>query len=111
MLRVGGLCVLGDARLAEGEDDPGDVTRCLGFDEDPETVFARARASSVMLPLWSLPTGTPWLPTRRTLWWTQRSPAGSPSDQTSTRTVQARPVLCLAGWPRRSPDTAGCQDR
>jgi hypothetical protein len=40
MLRVGGLCVLGDARLAEGEDDPGDVTRCLGFDEDPETVFA-----------------------------------------------------------------------
>ena len=43
MLRVGGLCVLGDARLAEGEDDPGDVTRCLGIDEDPETVFARCQ--------------------------------------------------------------------
>ena len=40
MLRVGGACAPGDARLAKGEDDPGDVTRCLGIDEDPETVLA-----------------------------------------------------------------------
>jgi len=48
-----------------------------------------ASASSVMLPLWSLPTTAPWLPTCMTPWWMQRSPAGSSSDQTSTRTVQA----------------------
>jgi hypothetical protein len=40
MLRVGGVCALGEVRLAEGEDDPGDVTCCLGIHEDPETVFA-----------------------------------------------------------------------
>jgi hypothetical protein len=29
-----------DPQDAEGEGDPGDVTRCLGIDEDPEAVFA-----------------------------------------------------------------------
>jgi hypothetical protein len=39
MLRTGGVCALVQVLLAEREDDPRDCMRCLGIDEDPESVL------------------------------------------------------------------------